>query len=123
MRQNTQPRDHQDWVARRVAGVQFVVANLNRRRAFFQNRLSLREIFHRIRIRTKIKEVRPLKIDAKNGTVVKKKRENKAENTCCYMKRKSTGTRYQRGGDRFCCTAFQFIVGCHAKMPRLESTY
>ena len=82
MGQKFQPGDHQDGVTRRIAGGQFVVANLNRRRAFFQDRLSLREVFHPIRIRTKIKKVRSLEVDAKNGTVVKEKRQNKAKNTC-----------------------------------------
>ena len=105
-----EPGDHQDGISRGIPGWQFVVANLNRRRAFFQDRVSLREIFHRIRIRTKIKEVRPLEINAQNRPVVKKKRENEAENTCCYLKRKSTGTRCQRRRNRFCWAAvLQFI--------------
>jgi len=34
--------------------------------------------------------VRPLKIDAKNGTVVEEQRKNEAKSTCRYLGRKST---------------------------------
>jgi len=57
--------------------------------------------------------VRPLKIDAKNGTVVEEQRKNEAKSTCRYLNRKSTGTRCRRRGDRFRYAVFQFILSRH----------